>query len=154
MRTSLPMIAALALLAAAPLQAGNGGPANRLVGVWSSEGLLGPCGSTPTQPIRATIMFNAGGTVNEIPLFPPGGVNGQVRTNALGTWDYVPRRKLYRAVFQFDWYANGVYAGYQVVEREMRMDGDEVSGAVTSVRYAADGSVMAAICGEASSSRL
>lgn len=155
MRTSLPLLAALALLAASPtLHAGNdGNRAGRLVGVWSSDGLLGPCGGTPSQPIRATIMFNAGGTVNEIPRFPPGGVNGQSRSNALGTWSYDPAADLYRAVFQFDWYANGVYAGYQVVERELRMDGDVVSGAVASVRYAADGSVMAAVCGHASSTR-
>lgn len=155
MRLPISLFASLALLAGAPASAGtDGNRAERLVGVWTSEGLLGPCGGTPNQPIRATIMFNAGGTVSEVPRLPPTGINGQARSNALGTWSYDPATDLYRATFQFDWYVNGTYAGFQVVEREMRLVGDVVSGAVGSIRYAADGTVLAEICGQASSTRL
>ena len=51
-----------------------GARANRVVGLWSGDGTVGPCGGPAVAPIRNTVVFNAGGTMVENAIFPPGGV--------------------------------------------------------------------------------
>lgn len=124
-------------------------PANRLVGIWTGEGFVSPCGTpTPTQPtVRATFMFHAGGTVTELPRFPPPGANS--RTMALGSWSYDPGTGAYQARFRFDTYVNGAYNGYTVVDRELLMSADdqEIAGDVHAVRYDANGNPLGQLCG-------
>lgn len=137
---------------------------NSLVGLWSSQGEVRPCGTTlPPSITRNTILFHAGGTLTEIARFPLDGVPGvygvpgnNKRGTGLGTWDYNPRTHEYLVSLQFDWYVDGMYHGYQTVERSIHLDGsgDQGEGPVTTTRYGIDGSVIAESCGTAVSTRL
>jgi hypothetical protein len=126
-------------------------PANRIVGLWRTQAAVGPCGSGqfPFQ-IRNTLQFQAGGTMIE--SVPP----GISRVEGLGTWSYNPGTRQYRMHLLFDWWLpDGSYDGYSTVDRELLMsnDGAQIAGPVRSVRYAADGSVLGALCGNAVSTR-
>jgi hypothetical protein len=126
-------------------------PANRIVGLWRTQAAVGPCGSgqTPIQ-IRNTLQFHAGGTLVE--SVPP----NPVRVEGLGTWKYNPDTKQYRMHLLFDWYLpDGSYDGYSTVDRVLLMsnDGKRFAGPVRSVRHAANGSMMAELCGHAVSVR-
>lgn len=138
------------------------GPANRIVGLWSTGGMVGPCNSTPFVPIVNTLLFHAGGTVVENPRFPPAGapdvfgVPGiNQRGQGLGTWVYHQASKRYFVHLQFDWFVDGLYHGYMTIDREMVLssDGNLASGPVVAVRYSADGSTLAQLCGAADSER-
>jgi len=139
-------------------------PANRIVGLWITAAAVSPCGSgLPPAPLQNTILFNAGGTVVESPVIPPGGIPGasgvpgiNQRGQALGTWYYNPVSKQYSVKLRFDWYVDGQYHGYQTVDRVISLtsNGNEAVGAVQSTRYAADGSTIVQVCGDAVSDRL
>jgi hypothetical protein len=139
-------------------------PANRIVGLWSTQAAVGTCGTNVFPiPIRNTLLFHAGGTVVENPRSPPGGTpnafgvpgNNQ-RGQALGTWSYNPATALYSIHLRFDWFVDNVYHGYMTVDREILLsnDGQQAAGPVRSTRYAADGSTIVAVCGSAVSTRL
>jgi hypothetical protein len=152
-----------------PGLSGAPGPANRIVGLWSTEALVSPCKppptapTTPPTPIRNTLLFHAGGTVVESPRFPPGGAPNVAgvpgiyqRGQALGTWSYDPRRRTYFLHLQFDNYVDNVYHGYSTVDREIALtkDGWLGSGPVRSARFKTDGTLIVEVCGEALSARL
>jgi hypothetical protein len=160
-----------ALLAAGPAAAvdpsHNGAlatPANRIVGLWSTVGSVAPCGSgLPPSTVRNTLLFSAGGTVNENARIPPQGlVDGagvplaNQRDNGFGTWEYEPLTGAHSLHLRFNWYLNGTYNGYSTVDRELRLsaDGMQVTGAVVSTRYAANGTQISAVCGTAVSDRI
>jgi hypothetical protein len=139
------------------------GPANRIVGLWSTEAVVGRCDAAPATPIRNTLLFHAGGTVVENPRAAPGGapnVGGvpgiYQRGQALGTWSYLPGRRSYYVHLQFDNYVDNVYHGYSTVDREIALDKEGLlgSGPVRSARFTADGKLMSEVCGEALSARL
>jgi hypothetical protein len=166
----------LATALCAALIAGNAGavdtarngavatPANRIVGLWISEGATRPCGSGLALNVtRNTLLFAAGGTVEENARFPPQGAanaNGvpgmNQRTQALGTWSYEPTSGVYSLHLRFDWYVDGVYHGYQTVDRDMTLspDGMQVTGPVAATRFNAAGVPIAALCGTAVSDRI
>ncbi|KGQ20598.1 hypothetical protein LF41_1135 [Lysobacter dokdonensis DS-58] len=126
-------------------------PANHIVGLWRTQAAVGPCGSgqTPIQ-IRNTLQFHAGGTLVE--SVPP----GIPRVEGLGTWKYNPDTRQWRLHLLFDWWLpDGSYDGYSTVDRKLLMsnDGKRIAGPVRSVRYAANGSVIAELCGHAVSTR-
>jgi hypothetical protein len=142
--------AATAAFGAGPAASGaTATPANRLAGLWTGEGYVGPCGSPPpAQPtVRTTVIFDAGGTLTELPRMPPPGAN--TRTIGLGTWSYDPATGQHSARFRFDRYVNGIYSGFSVVERELLLsdDGNEASGEVHAVNYDATGAPLGALCG-------
>lgn len=151
---AIPYVLAAAALATALPAPAQDGRTNQLVGTWASEADIGPCGGPPSQTLFGMISFHKGGTVTEIARFPPTGINGEVRSNALGTWHYDAAEHVYRAVFQFDWYLQGVYNGYQVVEREIHLDNGQAAGDVLSVRYDASGNTLFSVCGYGVSTRL
>jgi hypothetical protein len=159
----------LSSVLAAGVAAGNGfigafpGPANRIVGLWGTEGTVGPCNGPQTTPIRNTLLFHAGGTVVESPRFPPGGAPNVAgipgtyqRGQALGTWSYDPRRRTYYVHLQFDNYVDNVYHGYSTVDREIALSKEGLlgSGPTRSARFAVDGKLLSEVCGQASSARL
>jgi hypothetical protein len=162
---SAPTIVLLAVFATAAATAGPGQsgalgvPANRIVGLWITEALVGPCNAVPSNPIRNTLLFQAGGTVVENPRFPPAGMlNGPgiyQRGQALGTWTYDPASGRYSLHLRFDNYVDNVYDGYSTVDREIELSGDGMfaSGMVTSSRYTAAGGLMLTVCGQALSIR-
>lgn len=135
---------------------------NRIVGLWGSEALVGPCDPdvTPAQQIRNTLLFNAGGTFIENARVPPGGITQAAgtywRTQGLGTWVYEPAKRRYYLNLRFDNYVNNVYNGYSIVEREITLTnhGMLASGPVRSTRYFLDGTAPIAVCGQATSTPL
>lgn len=173
MKLRNPLLLACVLTVAAPAAAS--GPAttgalptraNDIAGLWTGEGRVGPCGSglTPAT-VRNTLLFHAGGSVVENTRFPPGGapnVNGVAGQNqrgmALGTWSYNPATREYSMFLRFDWFVDGVYHGYQTVERLILLsnDGDQAAGPVRSTRYTANGSIISnsEVCGSAVSVRV
>jgi hypothetical protein len=136
-------------------------PANEIVGLWSTEALVGFCGQTAETTVRNTLLFHAGGTLVETPLFPPSGVpdpgSGGIyqRTQGLGTWTFNPARKTYELRLRFDNFVNGVYHGYSTVDRQIVLIGtNQASGPVVVNRYLANGTRIVELCGEANSTRL
>lgn len=136
------------------------GGANRIVGLWATEGHLGPCNGTPVITVLNTLLFQAGGTVVDNPRFPPGGAPNAsglyARNQGLGTWSYDPVTHKYFLHLQFDNFIDGVYDGYSTVDRELVLsqEGLLASGPVRSDRFKADGSLLMEVCGQAVSSRL
>jgi len=131
-------------------------PANRIVGLWSTAAMVGPCGGPQPVQIQNTLLFHAGGTVVENPRFPPAGAAGYQRNQALGTWTYDVASKTYSLHLQFDNFVNGVYEGYSTVDREIELsqDGTAASGPVSVNRYLGNGTLIFAVCGSATSTRL
>jgi len=138
-------------------------PANRIVGAWSNVAMVGPCGGVAGAPLRQTLLFHAGGTFLDNSLFPPQGLpnlNGIAGTHqrsiGVGTWHYDPLTGQYALDQRFDWFVNNQYHGYQVVTRSILLstDGNNATGPVRATRYAANGAIVAELCGSASSTRL
>jgi len=137
-------------------------PANRIVGLWSTLGMVGPCGgSVFPQTIRNTLLFQAGGTVVENPRSPPQGGPGpgpgvHQRSIALGTWAYDPLTRQYTMHLQFDWFVDNAWHGYSTVDRTLLLNsnGTLAAGPVRSMRFAANGAIVAEVCGAATSTRL
>ena len=158
----LVLTSLVASAAAGPEQSGAiKVPANDIVGLWSTEALVGLCGQTPETTVRNTLLFHAGGTLVETPFFPPSGVpdpgSGGVyqRTQGLGTWTFSPARKIYEIKLRFDNFVNGVYHGYSTVDRQIVLiSTNQASGPVVVNRYLANGTRIVELCGEASSTRL
>jgi hypothetical protein len=132
-------------------------PANRIVGLWTTEAAVSPCGSPLPSPQRInTLLFHAGGTLNENSLFPPGGDGTLQRSTGLGTWSYNPQTGRYAMHLRFDRYANGVYVGYAMVDRSLTLSGNgqQAAGPVDATFNAIDGSVIVHLCGSAVSTRI
>ncbi len=140
-------------------------PASRIVGLWTTQAGVRPCGSSlPLSPARNTILFNAGGTVVANLESPIGGGYPNLagipgiheRGPDLGTWSFNPLTHQYTIKMRFDWYVDGVYHGYSMVDRTILLsnDGSQASGPVRVTRYKADGALMGAFCGDAVSTRL
>jgi hypothetical protein len=109
-----------------------------------------------TASVKNTLVFHAGGTVSESALFPPGdtpnvcGVPGaNQRNNGIGTWSFEPVAKEHSVHLRCNLWVNGIYHGYQRVDRRVVMspDGMTISGRVRSIRDALDGSVSVDLCG-------
>ena len=160
MKTLCTLVAGLFFVSASALAvdpATTGAPATRanlVVGMWANESAIGPCGGPAVNHGRNTVIFNAGGTLVDNPRGPAG--TALQRSIGLGTWAYHPTTDQYDQVVQFDWFLNGAYDGYQTVHRTFLIstDHDQVAGPVITVRYNADGSVRAQLCGSAISTRL
>ena len=164
------LLAAGLLASAGPALAGSptttgalATPANRIVGVWKNTALVGSCNGGPAMPPRQTLVFHAGGTFLDNSLFPPQGVPGiagiggiHQRSIGVGAWSYDPLTDQYTLDQRFDWFVDNQYHGYQVVHRTILLsnDGNAAAGPVQTTRYAADGTVVMALCGTASSTRL
>ena len=159
---------ALIILASLPAIAGgdpvrNGALAtssNRIIGLWSNLAQVGPCGGSPGQTLRQTLMFTTGGGFVDNSPYPPQGAPGpgglNQRSIGLGTWSYDPLTARYTLDQRFDWFVDNVYNGYQVIHRTMLLSnsGNTASGPVRATRYTTNGSVMFELCGTAVSTRL
>lgn len=135
--------------------------ANAIVGLWGTEALVGMCGETPMSEVRNTLLFHAGGTVVENPVFPPSGVpnvgvpGNYQRGQALGTWTFDPAQKIYQVHLRFDNYVDNAYHGYTTVDRQITLVGKyQAYGPVTVARFTADGNLIVELCGDAYSTRL
>jgi len=168
LRRTLIALVLILLTANVAAQTANSGasgvPANRIVGLWSALGFVGPCGAPPTNPINAIVVFHAGGTLSTSDTLPAtGGVPNlhgitglNTRGPGYGRWSYDPTTQRYHVLFRFNWFVNGVYHGYQQVEREVTLstDGLELSGDIQAARYFADGTKYIDFCGAEISDRI
>jgi len=136
---------------------------DRIVGLWSTEGVVGPCNAPPQVPIRNTLLFNAGGTFVDNPRFPPNGAPNVAgipgtyqRVQGLGTWSYNAAKHRYYLHLQFDNYVDNAYHGFSTVDREITLSrrGMIASGPVWSARFDVNGQLLSEVCGEATSTRL
>lgn len=129
-------------------------PANRVVGMWANEAHYGPCGGPAILTGLNTVTFEAGGTLVDNPRAPTG--TSLQRSIGLGTWSYNPMTGQYHQLVRFDWFLDGTYDGYQTVVRTFLMsaNGHQISGPIVTIRYNADGSIRAQLCGSAVSTRL
>jgi hypothetical protein len=139
----------------------NGDSANRIVGLWSTQAEVRPCGTDfPPMKVANTLLIHAGGTIVENPRYPPGGAPNAAghyeRTQALGTWHYNRKSGRYWIHLRFDNFIDGVYDGYSTVDREARFrkKGMEFTGPVSASRFDAEGNLIGQLCGSAVSSRL
>lgn len=131
-------------------------PANRIVGLWGVEATVRPCSNpaAPPRVVRNTLLFHAGGTVTENPGALPT-VVGVGRSFGLGTWAYDPESGRYGGMLRFDSYLNGVYSGYQTVDRDLGLQGSDAgAGAVVVTAYNASGDQLVQLCGTFVQSRL
>lgn len=138
--------------------------AGRIVGTYQSNAQVRPCGTfLPYVPVLNTISFQAGGTLIENARFPPAGVPNVfgipglfTRTIGLGSWSYNPPTHTYSMSLRYDFFENGAFYGTGVVQRDIQLNADASagSGSVHATTYAADGSVIVDLCGEATSTRL
>lgn len=139
-------------------------PASQVVGLWTNQANVRPCGTTlPLRPIRNTMLFHAGGTAVANLELPIAGIPNLAgipgihqRGPDLGTWSYNPLTHQYTTKLRFDWYVDGLYHGYSTVDRSFLLsnDGRQSSGPVRVTRYKTDGSVIDAVCGEVVSTRI
>ena len=167
MKTSIKPLARTLLLtlavAAAPAVAGGPAttgalatPANRIVGLWAVEATVRLCSNPAATPrvIRNTLLFHAGGTVTENPGTLPT-VAGAGRSFGIGTWNYDPASERYGGMLRFDNYLNGVYSGYQTVDRDLQLNGDDAgNGAVVVTSYNTDDVALVQLCGTFVQTRL
>ncbi|GAB3735452.1 hypothetical protein GCM10028862_19240 [Luteimonas pelagia] len=163
---TIRILAAAGLLAAAPAAVANGllaSPASHIVGTWSNVALVGPCGGTPGDAQRQTLVFNSGGTFLDNARMPPQGLPNLLgiagthqRSIGIGTWSYNATNREYTVVQRFDWYVDNAYHGYQVVERTLQLSANRrtAAGPVRTARYNAAGQKLLELCGVAESTRL
>jgi hypothetical protein len=136
--------------------------ANRIAGLWKTDAVVGPCGSTPTRKVNNTLLFNANGTLLDNPRIGPNGIPVAAGTYqrgwGLGTWTYDARKNRYFIHVQFDRYVNNSYTGFTTVDREIVLSqrATVATGPVHVVEYDVNGEPIEPneVCGEATSTRL
>lgn len=124
-------------------------PANQIVGLWSTDADVGPCGGPLVLHVHNNLLFHAGGTVIE--NIPP----TTFRNQGMGTWSY-DRSNGWQLRLRFDRFDNDVYVGYTTIDRTLWLsaDGRQLTGPVRAKFYADDGTLVQELCGEATSERL
>lgn len=126
--------------------------ANRIVGLWDTQVIAGPCHSgITTFRGRGLNVFHAGGTVSATNNLPPT-ANGPT----YGVWVYRGHGD-YRARMQFFRYLpDGSFDGVQDIHRSMLLSGDgQRTDETTNVRVLnADGSLRVELCGAAIAQRV
>ena len=138
--------------------------ANRIVGTWAGQVLLGPCtpDATYAPPLTYMNVLHSGGTVTETNTMPQTGIPNlhgipglHTRGPAFGTWSYNHNTGKYRIKMRFYWFVDGVYNGYQSADREalLSSDGKMVAGPVRAYRHLPNGDVIRSFCGQESARR-
>jgi hypothetical protein len=132
-------------------------PANNIVGLWTVAASVRPCNNPADPPMNVsnTLLFHAGGTVTENPSVLPK-VAGAGRSFGIGTWSFDPNTGRYAGMLRSDNYFDGVYTGYQTVDRDIALNADATTaaGSVVVTIYDANGNQLVQLCGSTTSTRL
>jgi hypothetical protein len=119
---------------------------DRIVGLWTTEVTLYPCGGGPTiAAFEALGSFHAGGTLDNTDETPV-----TSRGPGTGIWENVGHGR-YRARMQFMRYnPDGSFDGIQDISRTllMRHDGQQMDESVVARVLNADGSLRVQVCGD------
>ena len=122
-------------------------PANGIVGTWEFQARCFACASGQTlRELRASSLFNAGGTMLDTSTDPPA-----TRGPGFGTWTYDPRTGRYVVKMRLYRYnPDGSFAGIAQVRRTLTLspDGDTASGRFTGQILGPQEQVLAVTCGE------
>ena len=147
-----PAFGLIALLACTVLatsaSAESGG---RLVGVFDSQLTLTNCQGVVIRSVRATQMFNQGGTLASTDNQPPSS-----RGVGFGTWQNIGNRN-YSAPFQFFQFSpDGSFAGTVKIDRtiELASDANSYTSTVSVQIVNPAGIVVANLCGTETATRL
>jgi hypothetical protein len=118
--------------------------ANRIVGLWSVQVTLGPCGAPANRSFIALNTFHAGGTLSDSNTLP-----GSLRSPGHGAWRYVGRG-MYEGRMQFyRFLPDGSYDGLQDITQtvELQGRGDRYESAVRARVLNVDGTLRVELCG-------
>ena len=122
-------------------------PANTIVGTWEFQGRLFACATGQTvRELRASSVFNAGGTMLDTNTSPP-----HSRGPAFGTWTYDPRSGRHLVRMRLYLYnPDGSFAGVAEVRRTLQLsaDGDSSAGTFTGQVLGPNEELLARTCGE------
>lgn len=122
-------------------------PANAIVGTWEFHARLFVCANGQTlQQIRASSVFNAGGTMLDTNTAPPA-----TRGPAFGVWTYDHQARRYLVQMRLYRYnPDGSFAGVTQVRRTLTLssDGDSATGTFTGQILGPNEEVLAVACGE------
>ena len=152
--TALPLCLAPSLAAAVtPLQQGAlNVPANRIVGLWQVASAAGPCGGPVVLNFLSLHTYNAGGTLLDRSLHPPG-----TRGPGQGVWKYQGYDQ-YGTRWQFFRHdASGGYDGLTDVRYHLILsaDGNSFTATTQSRVLEPDGvTVRTTLCGSATGQRV
>ena len=125
--------------------------ANRIVGLWSVEVSIGPCGTPANRNFIALNTFHAGGTLSDSNTLP-----GSLRSPGHGAWRYIGGG-MYEGRMQFyRFLPDGSYDGLQDVFNtlELHRGGNRYESAVRARVLNTDGSVRVELCGVAVGTRV
>lgn len=121
-------------------------PANRIVGTWEFQARMFTCDTRQTvMELRASSVFNAGGTMLDTNTAPP-----DTRGPAFGTWTYDPRSRRHLVQMRLYRYnPDGSFAGVAEVRRTLTLsaDGDSSSGTFTGQILGPNEELLATTCG-------
>jgi len=148
-----PLYLSIALLAGAVATADADADAAKLVGTWKARVHFVDCvsGQTLGEPFSALGTYYADGNATEIPFNGP-----TTRSASYGTW--TKAGKLNYAVYSEFWLydANGFYAGYQVLNRMLKVakDGRTFDVRATTSRYDSNDVLLGSGCAAGTGERL
>ena len=157
MKTATATLLATALVAASSLATAAAlpehhpqlllSPANTIVGTWEFRARLFVCATGQTlQSIRASSVFNAGGTMLDTNTAPP-----STRGPGFGIWTYDPQTRSYAVQMRLYRYnADGSFAGVAQVRRTLRLSasGDSATGTIAGQILGPNEELLASTCGE------
>ena len=129
-------------------------PQDPLVGTWTVDVVIGPCGQAPVQSFSAYNTFHAGGTLTDVnTLSPTLRAGGQGIWQRMSSGDYATRFQFFR----FDQPAPAGATGIQDIRTTVTLapDGKSYVASVRARITTLDGvQVSPNLCGEAIGKRL
>lgn len=150
----LPALGALAAGAVPTAAAQGNAPAGRLVGAWSVDAAIGPCGGPPVSFFSAYNTFHAGGTLSDFNWMPTG-----QRSPGHGVWQHLGRNRFATRFqfFRYDQPPPATASGRQDIRTVVTLDagGNTYTAVINAQATTLEGApVGPALCGEAAGTRM
>lgn len=154
MLTPLLALGALAVATVPTAAAQGNAPAGRLVGAWTVDVAIGPCGGPPANVFSAHNTFHAGGTLSDFNWQPTA-----LRSPGHGVWQHLGRNRFATRFqfFRYDQPPPATASGRQDIRTLVTLDasGDTYTARIDAQATTLDGApVGPPLCGEAVGSRM